>query len=64
MDEVHNDAKILSFIIRIWREESNTEGRPAIWRGHITPIPGGNHHYFVDLEDIPAFIAARLKEQR
>lgn len=64
MDEVHNEAKILSFIVRIWREESNSTDTPALWRGHITSIPGGNRHYFMNLEDIPAYIAARLKEQR
>jgi len=61
---MNNDARILSFVVRIWREEPTSEERPAIWRGHITPIPGGKRHYFEDLQDIPAFLAARLNEQR
>jgi len=63
-DEFVSEAKILSFVVRIWREEASSEKQPAVWRGHITPIPGGKRHYFLDIQDIPDFIAARLKEQR
>jgi hypothetical protein len=52
---------ILSFIVRIWREEPAPEDEQTSWRGHITPIPSGKRHYFSDIKEIPDFIAAHLK---
>jgi hypothetical protein len=56
-------AQIVSFVIRIWREETNPEKSHTIWRGHITPIPNGKRHYFSHIHDISAYIAAHLEEQ-
>ena len=50
-----------SFIVRIWLEESDTEGQPGIWRGHITHVPSGKRLYLDKLEAILEFIAPFLQ---
>jgi len=63
-DESNGEAGLLSFVVRLWKEESASEERQTSWRGHITPVPNGKRHYFSDLNEILAFIAAHLEEQR
>ena len=63
-NEINGEAHILSFIVRIWREEAVAEKHQSNWRGHITPVPNGKRHYFSDIKDIANFIAAHLKAQR
>ena len=59
-----SEARILSFVVRVWREESNNKDDKTIWRGFIFSIPHGKRHYFCGIKEIPALIAARLKVQR
>lgn len=63
-NESNGEASLLSFVVRLWKEESASEEQQTIWRGHITPVPDGKRHYFSDLKDIPDFIAAHLKAER
>jgi hypothetical protein len=63
-DDTTSEANLFSFILRVWMEESASEERQAIWRGHVTPIPAGERYYFTDLNEIPALIAMNLKMQR
>jgi len=63
-NEVASDAKIHSFIVRVWREESSTKKSQAIWRGFITSIPNGKRLYFSDIKKIPSLIVESLKEQQ
>jgi len=56
----NDDASILSFIVRIWREEPSTENKQATWRGHIRPIMGGERSYFRNLDEIPDLINGYL----
>jgi hypothetical protein len=49
------------FIIRIWLEATAYEAGRAIWRGHITHVPGGERHYLKDLDDIIDFITPYLE---
>ena len=49
-----------SFIVKIWLEETAQEAGRAIWRGHITHVPGGERRYLKDLDDISAFVASYL----
>lgn len=56
-----SEVGLFSFIVRVWREETTIKKRRTVLRGHITPIPGGERHYFSDIKDIPAFITAFLK---
>lgn len=51
-----------SFIVKIWREAAARDGRPAIWRGHITHVPGGERRYVRTLDDVGAFIALYLED--
>lgn len=50
-----------SFVIRLWKEETNHDGQ-EIWRGHITSIVDNQRHYFSDINQIPALIAVSLKD--
>ena len=50
-----------SFIIRVWLEDAARQGRPALWRGHITHVPGGERRSVQDLDAITAFIAPYLE---
>ena len=51
-----------SFIVKIWLEEANSEAETgrAVWRGHITHVPGGERRYVADLADIPEFMVPYL----
>ena len=51
-----------SFIIKIWLEETLAEDGRAVWRGHITHVPGGTRQYVKELKDITDFIAVYLEQ--
>jgi len=51
-----------SFMVRIWLEETVGEAGQAVWRGHITHVPGGERRYLKDLDGIPVFITPYLRE--
>jgi hypothetical protein len=63
-NELNGEVSLLSFVIRLWKEESISQDEQTNWRGHITPIPNGTRHYFTNISEIPALIAAHLKFQR
>ncbi len=46
-----------SFIVKIWLEEPASASRYAVWRGHITHVPDGDHFYLQELDDLAAFVA-------
>jgi hypothetical protein len=50
-----------SFIIKIWLERIASEGGPAVWRGHITHVPGGERRYIKEMDDILVFIIPYLE---
>jgi hypothetical protein len=64
LDDVNSDINIFSFVVRVWKEEPASEEGKDIWRGHITPIPEGIRHYFMDFDEIPAFMQVYLKSTR
>jgi len=45
------------FIVRIWCERREIEGRMPTWRGMIEHVPSGERRYFKDLDEIHGFIA-------
>jgi hypothetical protein len=49
-----------SFIVKIWLEKRAKASTRAIWRGHITHVPGGERRHIKHLEDIGQFIAPYL----
>jgi hypothetical protein len=58
--EHRSDTDRLSFIIRIWIEESAAVANGATWRGHITHIPDGERRYFQRLTDLALVIGPYL----
>jgi hypothetical protein len=61
---LNGEPNILSFIIRVWKEDTGLENPKEIWRGHLTPVPAGERQYFTNLDQIPALIAAHLNKDR
>lgn len=61
--ESNGEIGLLSFVIHLWKEEPASEDHPVLWRGHITPVPDGQRHYFTSLSEIPNLIVAHLKLQ-
>lgn len=61
--EPNGEFSLLSFVVRIWKEDSSSEEQQTGWRGHITPVPDGQRHYFTSLSEIPNLIVAHLKLQ-
>ncbi|MBV9788457.1 MAG: hypothetical protein JOZ51_09810 [Chloroflexi bacterium] len=45
-----------SFIIRIWREQTDERSDRAIWRGYIRHVPSRQQRYLRSFEDIVFFI--------
>ena len=50
----------LSFVVRIWLEETAEEAGRALWRGRITHVDSGEQDYLRTLGDVTAFIAPFL----
>ena len=63
-DGIKNDASIVSFVVRVWKEERSSETDESIWRGHITPIPNGTRHYFKNLDEISKIVLEHLNSSR
>lgn len=59
-----DDHKILSFIVRVWVDESDMEKSEKVSRGHITLIPSGERQYFANINQIPALITSHLSKSR
>jgi hypothetical protein len=60
----NGEPNILSFIVRVWKEDTGMESPKEIWRGHITSVPPGERQYFTDIDQIPTLIAAHLNKDR
>lgn len=63
-DAPNGEASLLSFIVRLWIEESVPEANQTSWRGHITSVPNGQRQYFTSITQIPDLIIALLKLQK
>jgi hypothetical protein len=50
-----------SFIVKIWRERMQEQGRQCTWRGQITHVPSGERRAFTRLVDLTAFIVPYLE---
>jgi len=60
MDSLEPGA--LSFIVKVWVEDSNREAGQGVWRGHITHVSRHKRRYLKDLGEIEDFIAPYLEE--
>jgi hypothetical protein len=59
-----SDTISLSFVIRIWLEESGKDDQDALWRGQIRHVLSGDHLYFQDVADMVAFIEGYKRKYR
>lgn len=63
-NDSNGESSLLSFVVRLWREGPASEDQQTSWRGHITPVPNGERHYFKSIGEIPDLIVAHLKLQK
>lgn len=54
------EVRAHSFILKLWIEEPDEPGRPAVWRGRITHVPSGGYRYVRDLGAVVDFLAPYL----
>lgn len=64
LNESNGESNLLSFVVRIWKEDSASGEEQPSWRGHITPVPDGVRHYFTNVSQIPELIIAHLNLQK
>lgn len=50
-----------SFIIRIWREESDSP-QAVVWRGSVEDIRSGNKAYFRELAMVERFLKVHMRD--
>jgi hypothetical protein len=56
------ESTSLSFIVKVWVEDSAEAGSQGVCHGHITHVPSGKRQYIDDLGKIEDFIAPHLEE--
>jgi hypothetical protein len=64
LNEPNGESSLLSFVIHLWKEDSDSKEPQTNWRGHITPVPNGQRHYFTNIHEIPDLIVSHLKLQK
>jgi len=52
-----------SFLVRLWAESREIAGVPVIWRGSIEEVITGERSYFVNLNQIEAFIQGFIQPE-
>ena len=52
---MHSDTQ--SFIVRIWHEAVDGDGKVLAWRGSIDHVGNARRLHFQDLEEVVRFIA-------
>jgi hypothetical protein len=57
------DALTISFVVKIWFEETAEEADQVIWRGRVTHVSSSQRRYVQDLDDIAAFIEPYLEDR-
>ena len=60
MDDL--EITTLSFVLRIWIEETSAETDEVTWRGHITHVPSRMRRYVQDFGGINSFVGQYLKQ--
>lgn len=50
-----------SFIIKVWRVDSDAAHEGGAWHGRITHVPSGEIHYFVQLHEIADYLIPYLQ---
>lgn len=56
------EATVHSFIVKLWLEGDDSQGKGTAWHGHITHVPTGARRYLQSLSDVTEFIKQHLDE--
>ena len=56
------EAKVHSFIVKLWWEEACDEPGVARWHGYVTHVPSGERRYLQELLDILSFVKPYVAE--
>jgi hypothetical protein len=56
------EATVHSFIVKLWLEDDDGEGKRTAWHGYITHVPTGARRYLQNLSDVTEFIRQHLDE--
>ena len=54
------DKEAHSFVVRIWRENSEDPTQTAVWRGRIRHVQSEKQHYFSEIAEISRVVARYL----
>jgi hypothetical protein len=57
-----SENTVISFVIKLWLEETAEESTRAIWRGRITHVATGRQQFIDRLEEASVFIRPYLYE--
>lgn len=55
------EATVLSFIVKLWLEETGDETKSPGWHGYITHVPSEERHYLREFGDILTFIQSYVE---
>ena len=58
-----SEAQLHSFIIKIWVDDPAEKGDLSNWSGQIRHVPGGEHRYIKNSDEISEFIRSCLPLQ-
>lgn len=56
------EATVHSFIVKLWLEGDDGQGKRTAWHGYITHVPTGARRYLQSLSDVTEFIKQHLDE--
>lgn len=54
------DTHLSVIILRLWREERESQDSPAIWRGEVEIVGSGERYYVKNTEEIMLLIQQQL----
>lgn len=54
------DSNLSILILRLWREERELQGAPAIWRGEVEVVGSGERYYVKNINEITILIVQKL----
>jgi len=59
-----SEAQLHSFIIKIWVEDAAGKDDRDGWSGQIRHVPGGDHRYIKNFDELTAFIRPYLTAKK
>jgi hypothetical protein len=63
LNNFNGEPNVVSFIVRVWKENAGLAGTEENWLGYITPVQPGERQYFTNINQISALIAAHLNKE-